>query len=109
MTTPGVLALLSGPTLRDDVDRVAAAAAVVVALLLTSNDFSLKRLKHKRWKAVQRWSYVFALLTAAHGFLYQAVENRLLPFGLILSVVMLWILSVQLAGFRARRADSRIK
>lgn len=30
MTTPGVLALLSGPTLRDDVDRVAAAAAVVV-------------------------------------------------------------------------------
>jgi secretion/DNA translocation related CpaE-like protein len=30
MTTPGVLAILSGPTLRDDVDRVAAAAAVPV-------------------------------------------------------------------------------
>lgn len=84
-----------------------AATIIVAVLLLTSNDFSLKHLKHKRWKAVQRWSYVLVFLTAAHGFVYQIIEGRLMPYGIILGVVMLWILCVQLAGFQTRRATAR--
>ncbi len=79
------------------------ATLVIVVLLATSNDFSLSVLKNKRWKAIQRWNYVFAALVALHAFLYIAVENRLVPFIFIFGAFSIWTLIIQAIGFQKRR------
>lgn len=83
------------------------ATLVVVVLLATSNDFSLRRFGRKRWKAIQRWSYVFAFLVAAHSVVYQIVEDRLLPFGFIFGAIALWMAAIQFAGFSKRRREMK--
>jgi len=65
----------------------AAATIILVVLLATSNDFSLRLFGRDRWKAIQRWNYLFVLLVAAHSFVYQIVENRLMPYGFIFGVI----------------------
>jgi sulfoxide reductase heme-binding subunit YedZ len=84
------------------------ATIIVLVLLATSNDVSLRFFKRERWKAIQRCNYVFAFLVVAHGFVYQFVEKRLLTFGFIFGVIALWILIIQFAGFRKRRREMRI-
>jgi len=53
------------------------AFAILLALGLTSNTFSL-RLLGKRWKQLQRWAYGAALLTALHWFWVNQFLNELL-------------------------------
>lgn len=83
------------------------ATMVVFVLLATSNDISLRYFKSRRWKAIQRWNYVFVFLVAAHGLVYQFVEKRLLPYGFIFGMLVLWILIIQLAGFQKRRREGQ--
>ncbi len=80
-----------------------AATLVVVVLLATSNDFSLTVLKSNRWKAIQRWNYVFAVLVALHAFLFIVVEKRVVPFVIILGAFAIWTLIIQAVGFQKRR------
>jgi sulfoxide reductase heme-binding subunit YedZ len=80
-----------------------AATLVVVVLLATSNDFSLTVLKSERWKAIQRWNYVFAVLVALHAFLFIVVEKRVVPFVIILGAFSIWTLIIQAVGFQKRR------
>jgi sulfoxide reductase heme-binding subunit YedZ len=68
-------------------------------LLVISNDVSLRGLGTRRWKQLQRWAYLAAALTVAHGVLFQMVEKRHLMwlgmfYGLTVVVVM-----IQIAGF----------
>lgn len=81
------------------------AALIVVVLLITSNDVSLKYFGLARWKSIQRWNYVFVFLVIAHGFIYQFVEKRLIPYAIILGVITLMILLAQLAGFNKKRRE----
>ncbi len=81
------------------------AAVIVIALLATSNDLSLKILKSRSWKRVQRWSYVFAALTAIHALLYVAVEKRFVPYLFILAGLIAWVLAVQFAGVLKKGAN----
>lgn len=76
------------------------AMLIVVVLLAISNDFSLRWLKAKRWKAIQRWNYGFAVLVVAHTILYQILENR--PPSLIVPVMLFIVfgLVIQIVGFR---------
>jgi sulfoxide reductase heme-binding subunit YedZ len=53
-----------------------ATAMVLLLLLLISNDISLRKLGIKRWKALQRFSYLAFALTMAHGAAYQLVEKQ---------------------------------
>ncbi|MDQ3062567.1 MAG: ferric reductase-like transmembrane domain-containing protein [Acidobacteriota bacterium] len=80
-----------------------AATLLLVVLLATSNDFSLTVLKSKRWKAIQRWNYVFAVLVALHSFLFIVVEKRVVPFVIILGAFAVWTLMIQAVGFQKRR------
>lgn len=85
------------------------AILIVIMLLLTSNDFSLRILGRNRWKAFQRWNYVFAMLAILHGFAYQVVEKRIIPFSFVFGVVGLWMAFLQLAGFlMSRRLDNAL-
>jgi sulfoxide reductase heme-binding subunit YedZ len=81
----------------------AAATFIFAVLLFVSNDFSLRQLGIRRWKSIQRWSYVAAASTAIHGFAYQFVEKRGLGWVAILSVLVSLGIFVQVGGYFAIR------
>jgi sulfoxide reductase heme-binding subunit YedZ len=46
------------------------AALLFLLLLAISNDLSLRALKARRWKSLQRWTYVAFVLMGAHAIAY---------------------------------------
>lgn len=76
---------------------------VLIVLLALSNNFSLRKLGTIRWKALQRWNYVGFVLLVVHGAAYQIVEERVLLFVGLYGVIILLVVSFQLAGFRQIR------
>lgn len=80
-------------------------ALVLIALLATSNDYSLRALGTPRWKQLQRWNYAAFALAAAHTLAYQTSEKQ--PMPLIASFVGCTGLTilVQAEGFRCRRLE----
>jgi methionine sulfoxide reductase heme-binding subunit len=76
-----------------------AAALLFLMLLAISNDLSLRKLKTRRWKALQRWTYVAFVLTGAHGIAYQLIEKRHLSWVLVSSGVMIAVAVAQILGF----------
>lgn len=57
----------------------AGSALLVLALLATSNDFSLRKLGTKGWKTLQRWNYAVFSFAGAHALLYQIGVERQRP------------------------------
>ena len=80
------------------------AALLVIILLGTSNDYSIRRLGRKRWKMLQRVNYLFFVLVMLHGLIYLWVENRIVPYALVLFLIALSVSLIQLAGFRRVRS-----
>jgi methionine sulfoxide reductase heme-binding subunit len=76
------------------------AALLFLVLLAISNDLSLRRLGTRRWKSVQRWTYLAFALTLAHAVAYQLVEKRHLPWVLFFAVLSLTAIAIQVAGYR---------
>jgi methionine sulfoxide reductase heme-binding subunit len=88
------------------------ATCILVALLVLSNDLTLRWLKGKKWKFLQRFNYLLLALVLAHTFGYQSVSQREQPFVIATIILGILTLAVQSAGFllyRARRADRRFK
>jgi sulfoxide reductase heme-binding subunit YedZ len=86
-----------------------AATFILVALLATSNDMSLRRFGTQGWKKLQRWNYVCFGLTVLHCFLYQeGVENQELPFVASAVLFVAMTAAIQFAGFRRRRAAAEV-
>jgi sulfoxide reductase heme-binding subunit YedZ len=77
---------------------------IVLVLLATSNDYSLRRLGTPQWKRLQRWNYALFLLIAAHAIGYLAIENQKLPFVLTIALGLVATLVLQTAGYYRRRA-----
>jgi sulfoxide reductase heme-binding subunit YedZ len=75
------------------------AALLFLMLLAISNDLSLRRLKTRRWKSLQRWIYVAFLLTGAHGIAYQLIEKRHIPWVLVSSAIMTAVAAAQFLAF----------
>lgn len=81
------------------------AALILLALLATSNDASLRWLGTPGWKSLQRWNYGCFALTAAHTFGYQLGIGGGRGWFLVTSVVAVAItLILQLIGWRRRAA-----
>jgi sulfoxide reductase heme-binding subunit YedZ len=81
-------------------------AALLLALLLaTSNDHYLRKLGQAKWKALQRWNYLCALLAGLHSFGYLLGIESLKP-GFIAFAALLVLLTgaLQIAGWRRRTA-----
>jgi len=87
------------------------AALLFLMLLAISNDLSIRTLKARRWKFLQRWTYAAFLLTGAHGVAYQWIEKRHIPWVLVFSAIMTAVAAVQFLGFvrvqRRLRAQAR--
>jgi len=92
--------------LRDDLFGAAnytglLAAAILLILLLLSNDLSLRILKTVKWKRFQQFSYLLFLLTVAHAIMYQIIEKRIPPFVVALVLLSLMPMVVQIRGYVA--------
>jgi nitrite reductase/ring-hydroxylating ferredoxin subunit len=70
----------------------------MVALLVTSNTLSLKWLKGKRWKALQRFNYPLAVLTIIHTVAFQVINLRENWFFIATIGLSVIVLAVQLGG-----------
>lgn len=79
-------------------------ALALLALLATSNDYSLRALGTPRWKQLQRWNYLGFALAAAHAIAYQVSEKQRLPFALTLGAGIGLTLGLQAAGYLRRRS-----
>lgn len=81
-----------------------AATLVLLALLATSNDASLRKLGTPGWKKLQRWNYACFALTGVHTFLYQkGVESQTPVFLGIAILAVGATLALQIAGYLSRR------
>jgi sulfoxide reductase heme-binding subunit YedZ len=85
------------------------AGLILLALLATSNDASLRKLGNPQWKSLQRWNYACFGLTALHTFGY-LIGIQSLKWGAIVTAILcvtlaLWL---QVLGYRLRQraADS---
>lgn len=76
---------------------------VLIALLATSNDYSLRRLGTPQWKRLQRWNYAVFAAVVFHAFAYQSIEKQKLPFVLIVAISVVLTIVFQLIGFQKRR------
>lgn len=81
-----------------------AGALLVIALLASSNDYSLRRLGTPGWKKLQRWNYAIFGLVTAHAIGYLVIEKQKLPFDLVISIAIGVTVAVQTAGYAQRRA-----
>ena len=81
----------------------AVAELLVVILVGTSNDYSIRQFGRIRWKTLQRFNYFFFTLVIMHGLIYVVVEKRFMPYVPILVLISAYVLAVQYAGFRQRR------
>lgn len=83
----------------------AVAALLVVGLLATSNDFSIRLLGKNRWKNFQRLNYLFFCFVGLHSAIYLVVEKRLVPYIAVLGLLGAWVVAVQWTGFRRQRRE----
>jgi sulfoxide reductase heme-binding subunit YedZ len=84
-----------------------AAAILFCMLLALSNDASLRWLRSRRWKSLQRWVYPAFILTVAHGIAYQFIEKRHLSWVIIFAVLVIAAILLQWSGFmRIRRVGA---
>ncbi len=81
------------------------ASLILLALLATSNDASLRKLGTPGWKKLQRWNYGCFALTALHTFGYQAGGGRGAFLWASIAAVVLTV-SLQLIGWYRRRVVS---
>ena len=81
------------------------AGLIVLVLLLLSNDLSLKWLRPRRWKNIQRWNYLLFALVLMHGIMYQIIEKRTMVIILLFSMIMLMPVIGQSLGFSIARKN----
>jgi methionine sulfoxide reductase heme-binding subunit len=79
------------------------ATAIILVLLVFSNNRSIRALGPVRWKRVQRLNYVGSILVIIHGLLYQIMEKRALAFVLCLVFVTVVAALLQISGFKRSR------
>lgn len=86
-----------------------AATVIAVGLLAISTDRSIRELKAKRWKNLQRLNYALFALVVLHAFFYGALLRATSPFTLVLIVTVIAVLVGQLVGiwlWRRRQAQA---
>lgn len=83
------------------------AGLILLVLLVLSNDISLKWLRSKQWKSIQRWNYFLFALVLVHGIMYQIIEKRIVVIIFLFSVIMLLPLIGQSIGFTMNRKNKK--
>jgi len=79
---------------------------ILIALLATSNDWSLRRLGTPQWKQLQRSNYLCFALSAAHAIGYQVMEKQKAAFEVAAVSCIAIAILLQTVGFVPRRRRS---
>lgn len=79
---------------------------LLIALLASSNDYSLRALGTPGWKRLQRWNYAIFALAAIHSIAYQAIEKQKPPFVATVVICIVIAISFQVAGIARRRSSA---
>jgi methionine sulfoxide reductase heme-binding subunit len=74
------------------------AALIIILLIITSNDYFIKKLNLKNWKNIQRLSYLMILLVAAHCYFYTIGRDNLNIFFWFYIPLFMIVLISQLIG-----------
>ncbi|MBW8708730.1 MAG: ferric reductase-like transmembrane domain-containing protein [Alphaproteobacteria bacterium] len=83
------------------------AALILLALLATSNDVSLRKLGTPGWKQLQRWVYGAFALLAVHTFTYQwVIKKPNLPWIMLAFAAIATTGVLQYLGYERRKAGS---
>jgi sulfoxide reductase heme-binding subunit YedZ len=86
-----------------------AAALILIALLATSNDASLRNLGMPGWKRLQRWNYAIFGLATIHTLTYQiGIEKPQASFIANAAVLVTISLLFQWRGYQHKRALSEV-
>lgn len=81
-------------------------ALLVIVLLATSNDYSLRKLGTREWKKLQRWNYGLFALAGAHALLYQeGVEKQTAGFVIVVVMCIAITAGLQTTVFLRRRQE----
>jgi sulfoxide reductase heme-binding subunit YedZ len=81
---------------------------LVMLLLATSNDWSLRRLGAAQWKKLQRWNYAAFALLAVHAVGYEeGIEHQKLPWVALTAAGLGVTVALQLCGWGMRRLEGR--
>ena len=84
------------------------AALILLALLATSNDASLRKLGTPGWKQLQRWVYGAFALLAVHTFTYQwVIKTPNLPWIMLAFAAIATTGVLQYLGYERRKASNR--
>jgi sulfoxide reductase heme-binding subunit YedZ len=75
-----------------------AALVIVVGLLAISTDGSLRELRARRWKSLQRLNYTLFALVVVHAFSYGALLRMTSPHSLLLIFTVIAVLLGQAVG-----------
>jgi len=77
-------------------------ALIIILLLITSNDYLLKKLNSTNWKNIQRLSYLMFILAIIHCFYYRIVKGNLnLIYSLYIPLFII-VLTFQMIGMRLK-------
>jgi sulfoxide reductase heme-binding subunit YedZ len=86
----------------------ALSALLVLALLATSNDYSLRKLGIREWKSLQRWNYAVFALAGVHALLYQeGVEQQKPWFVAVVVFCIVFTIGLQSLAFVRRWRETR--
>lgn len=81
-------------------------AVLVLALLATSNDISLRALGTPRWKALQRWNYAAFALAIFHTAGYQSTAKHNTGFEIFVGLATCMALLLQYLGYRQQKLQA---
>ncbi|MBI5302113.1 MAG: hypothetical protein HY868_08255 [Chloroflexi bacterium] len=81
-----------------------AQAGILAMLLVISNNIALRRLGTRRWKWLQRTSYLAFAFIVTHALLYQTIEQRDALLRAPLIVLVAIAVAMQITGFIAVKA-----
>lgn len=84
------------------------ATFILLLLMVTSNNLSLRWLKGKRWKFLQRFNYGLFALVIAHTFGYQLYSSREQIFVLAVFCSTMLVMIIQAIGFDVYRTRQKI-
>jgi DMSO/TMAO reductase YedYZ heme-binding membrane subunit len=73
-------------------------AAVLLLLLMLSNDVALRTIGMRWWKRLHRTSYLAFLLTALHGLAFQVLESRAAGWIALVLAASIAVLAMQIKG-----------
>ena len=73
---------------------------IVLLLLITSNDYLVKKLNQGNWKNIQRLSYIMFVLILVHCYFYRIGNKNLSPIYFFYIPLIIIVLTFQLIGVK---------